>query len=1178
MTFFQLLVRNLFYHWRGNVAVFLGIVLGSAVLTGALLVGDSLRGSLKALTLSRLGWVEDAMTPGRFFREQLAREVSAGKRAPVLMLQGSASFSGDEKRVGRVNVFGVDASFWPDRNSAGDIDWSSGDADVVINSSLASALGASIGSMLRLNVQAGSAAPGETLMGKRKAGDVIQPVTVKVRRVVIDEGIGSFSLKPTPEPVRNVFVPLRFLQQKLELAGEINAILVADAKPSLSADLQKQLKLDDWGLRYRSPADRAEAFFRMLAKKPGEVQIPQKNWRDKLGKPFVNRVPDALVETALKNGGVLKKDDVVEYYKQHRDYHVLASRRILLEPRVVEAIESLVPERHDLDKVPRWRITPLLIYLADTISDGKAEVPYSIIASDDRRVLTKDGKEKYALADDQVLLTTWPGSPLQAKPGSALTVSYYVPDEKNQLQLTSEKFIVQAVEKIEGVLDDPDLVPEVPGVTDKLDVTNWVNPPFPYDPSRNKTADIAFSKRYRTTPRAYINLKRAQELWKNRFGALTSIQVHAKGGRELPETLPDAFLRALKPEQGGFVFQPVRESAVAASAGTTDFGEYFLYFSFFLIVSSLLLVGLLVRLNIDRRAAEIGLLLAIGWAPSRVVFLLLGEGVVIAAIGSGVGLAGALWYADLMLKMLSANWPGGANLDFLRLHAEPMSLFIGYSASLLVSVVTLWWATRVLGDLPPRSLLSGETTQASGLDDSELGWSRWLVPIGLVGAMALAISARFVASTEGQAGCFFGGGALLLMACLAGAWNGLKLLGQASSPQPTLTGLGMRNAGRHLVRSVLTVGLLGAASFLIVAVESFHADTDKSFHLKTGGSGGFTLVAEGNLPIFEDLNNPKVRDAYRLDTAALAKVVVHPCRVQPGDDASCLNLYKPLKPRVVSFSTALIERGGFDFAASLAQSAEEKANPWLQLKQTGDDAIPAIIDANTADWTLKTPLGSIVEVNDAEGKPCKLRIVGLLNASIFQSEIIVGEKAFLSLYPQQTGYSFLLIDTGEPDPAKLKTIEQDLGKGLEAFNMDVQTTAERIRGYLAVRNMYLATFQALGGLGLVLGAVGLAIVLLRGVWERRAELALLQALGFRSGQLAWLVLVENVFLLVCGLAAGTASALLAVAPYLTGAGAASLWSRIGLLLALVAGTGLISAILAVWSTLQTPVLTALRRE
>src|SRR5207249_2843158 len=106
-----------------------------------------------------------------------------------------------------------------------------------------------------------------------------------------------------------------------------------------------------------------------------------------------------------------------------------------------------------------------------------------------------------------------------------------------------------------------------------------------------------------------------------------------------------ALLKGLNPEQAGFVFQPVREQALKASAGNVDFGLFFFYFSFFLIVSALLLVGLLVRLNLDRRAGEVGLLLAVGWDYRRVRWLLLAEGAILTVVGAFVGLAGAGVYA-----------------------------------------------------------------------------------------------------------------------------------------------------------------------------------------------------------------------------------------------------------------------------------------------------------------------------------------------------------------------------------------------------------------------------------------------------------------------------------------------------------------------------------------------------
>src|SRR5207247_7329485 len=90
MTFSHLLLRNLFFHWRGNLAVLLGVAVGTAVLTGALLVGDSLRGSLRDLALKQLGWVRQALVSCRFFREDLANELGAEEVSPTLLLRGSA--------------------------------------------------------------------------------------------------------------------------------------------------------------------------------------------------------------------------------------------------------------------------------------------------------------------------------------------------------------------------------------------------------------------------------------------------------------------------------------------------------------------------------------------------------------------------------------------------------------------------------------------------------------------------------------------------------------------------------------------------------------------------------------------------------------------------------------------------------------------------------------------------------------------------------------------------------------------------------------------------------------------------------------------------------------------------------------------------------------------------------
>src|SRR6185295_18791670 len=106
---------------------------------------------------------------------------------------------------------------------------------------------------------------------------------------------------------------------------------------------------------------------------------------------------------------------------------------------------------------------------------------------------------------------------------------------------------------------------------------------------------------------------------------------------------------------------------------------------------------------------------------------------------------------------------------------------------------------------------------------------------------------------------------------------------------------------------------------------------------------------------------------------------------------------------------------------------------------------------------------------------------------------LMAEDRFLKLYPDQEGYSFFLIET----PADRRHQVADLLQtALAAQGFDVTPSDRRLEDYLAVENTYLSTFQALGGLGLLLGSLGLAVVLLRSVWERRGEMALLRALGF----------------------------------------------------------------------------------
>jgi putative ABC transport system permease protein len=1201
MTFFRLLLRNLFYHWRGNAAVLLGVAVGTAVLSGALLVGDSLRGSLRDVAEKQLGWVDDALVAGRFVRQDLANEVTARWKAPAVLLQGSVSTvppaGGDQlpRRVGHVTVLGVEERFWggapPERTSDG----------VMLNAALAKDLGAGVGDTVVLQVQKASGVPRETLLGRRDEQSVLARLKFPVRAVIADDTSGAqFSLNPSPAPPRNAFVPLSLLQDRLDQKGRINVVLVSGATPDgLRDGLRKKLTLDDWGLVLHTPRSRTDDLFSKLDKnRDGRLQSGE--WRGQIAGAFVAAVaggmtsPDAPTpgHPAAPTGGdsVISRDAVENYYREQHDYMSLESRQMLLEPAVGDAAMKAAKESG-------LRAAPTLVYLANTIAANGGEIPYSTVAALDPAEKPPAGPflppGVESLKDDEIILADWKDSPLKVKPGDEVTLKYFEPVEGGRLHEKGAKFRLAGLVPMQGPAADSDLTPEFPGITDKLGMAEW-DPPFPYDNKRVKRRDDDFWKNYRTTPKAYVTLKRGQELWGSRFGKLTSVRL-APADEERAADFRKRLLDQLNPEDGGFVFDPVRERALQASAGGNDFGGLFLGFSFFLIVAALLLVGLLFRLNLDRRASEIGLLMATGFRRRTVFLLLLAEGAVLAGAGGVIGSLLAVLYSRLLLDLLRSLWPGGLEQSFLRLHVTPQSLVIGFAAAFLVSLGTIAWAMLALRKVPPRALLAGETAAPEAAVGKRPRWSVWFALGCAVLGVALLPLGPFVHDSEERASIFFGSGFLLLIAALAAAWAWMRSTRHAQvggHGGMALARLGVRNAARHPVRSLLTAGLLASAAFLLVAVESFRRQAGDDFLAKNAGSGGFDLVAESDVPIYQDLHSPEGKgreeisdalerrlpdkEALKAAQETLKNVSFEQFRVRAGDDASCLNLYQPRKPRLLGVPASLVERGGFRFADSLAKTDDEKRNPWLLLGRTFDDgAIPVIGEANTVKWMLKGDLGKDIAVADDRGNPVKLRVVALLSDSVFQSGLLMSEANFLKLYPSVEGYNLFLVASPS---GQTEHVKQLLETALGDRSFDVTPSARRLEAYLAVENMYLSTFQALGGFGLLLGTLGLAVVLLRSVWERRGELALLRALGYRHRALGWLLLSENGFLLLLGLGVGAVTALLAVAPHLVGGGGTIPWPELLGMLAAVLLVGLLVAGAALAATLRAPLVPALRRE
>ncbi len=1099
MTRRRMLARGLLYHRAVNGAVTLGVAIGAAVLAGALMVGTSVRGSLRNLTLERLGAIDFAAVGERYFREAAIDALTGVEQAAsAILIRGSAEHADSGRRASRVRIHGVDSRFWGFYET-GDV--AVGIREIAINRRLADDLEAEKGDDILLRFHTDTLVPAESVMGRKS--DNVRLIRLRVAAVLPDRGPARFGLSPQQQLPSNAFVSKEVLQRALQQPDRANALFVAG----------------------------------------GTLESASRAWREAF-----SPADAALVVRERPGGGGL----------------LVESARIVLDQAAAAAIESAADDTG-------FSSGEVLTYLANTIAANGRTVPYSTVTAlsawPRSLQLVGDGG-RASPGPGEIVLNEWTASDLGARPGDPVTLTYYIVGPDSTIETASHEFRLAGIASMQGAALDHNYAPTYKGMTDRARISSW-DPPFPMDLRLIRPRDEDYWDRYRAAPKAFVNLSDAKRLWTSRFGQLTSIRLQRS------ETAPadpaaarfrDALQERLDPAAFGLSLQPVKQAGLDASSGSTDFSGLFVGFSMFLIASAAILVALLFRLGVERRAREIGLLLATGHTPGLVRRMLLAEATVLSVTGCLIGIAGAIAYARLMLHGLSTWWSGAVGGSFLELHFRWQDPVIGAVSALALMLASIWLSLRQLARLSPNALLAGKL-EPSADSASRTRKARRLrrLAAALAVLAATMLAASFGGSSAARLGAFYGAGTLTLGSFLV-FFRALLLAPRRDGQAVTGIGqLGFRNGGRNPTRSVLSAALVACASFMIVTVAMNRHDVRSQEPSRESGDGGFRLIAESDVPIFRTRIDEV---AGELDSSAR----MLPLRVRSGEDASCLNLYQPSSPTLVGVPETLVRRGGFAFQNTLAETDEERRNPWLLLDRDFDGAIPVFGDANSATWILHLALGDELSVEDSLGQPRRLILAGLLSRSIFQSELVLADDKFLDIHSDHSGYQGLLVETdSDAVAAALENAFADEG-------LDAVRTSDRLAGYLVVENTYLSTFRTLGGLGLLLGTLGLAVVMVRSVLERRGEMALLEALGFAKGSISRLILAENSFLLVFGVATGTVAALIAVAPHLASGAADPPWIPLLITLGVIVGLGLLAGAAAAALSLRAPLLSSLRRD
>jgi putative ABC transport system permease protein len=254
MTLYKFITRSLWYFRKQHLAVFAGTLISTAVLTGALIIGDSVNFSLKKLVETRLGNVRYALVTGnRFVRSGLAYDLASNLKVPatpVLLLRGIAVNPGTKDRINNIQVIGIDSSF---RKVAGNALFTLHADEAIISENIAHKLRLKKDDEFLLRVENATIIPlNAPFASETKSSEGLR---LKVKTIANDQNMGRFTLRNNQSAPFNVFVSKEYLSIRLNLVNRTNVILFAGnvqrslVKDSLDKALEKEWRLEDAGLK-----------------------------------------------------------------------------------------------------------------------------------------------------------------------------------------------------------------------------------------------------------------------------------------------------------------------------------------------------------------------------------------------------------------------------------------------------------------------------------------------------------------------------------------------------------------------------------------------------------------------------------------------------------------------------------------------------------------------------------------------------------------------------------------------------------------------------------------------------------------------------------------------------------------------------------------------------------------
>ncbi len=1102
---------KLIYYHRKNLAVIFGIAVSATVITGSLIIGDSIQYNLNRIVDLRLGTINYAVTTGeRFVTSKLAESIQNDFNvalAPVLVSDGIAVSGGGESRVNNVQILGVEKSFdklFGFRSFYAAL----GHDEAIISKNLAGRLNLKEGDEFLLRIRKVSLIP-------LNAPFVVDEVPVVSSRFVIkavadEDQMSGFNLRISQTSPFNVFISLESLNNLLELNDKSNLLVISASSlsvDSIYAAIQKNWSLDDTGLYIRELNESNE--YEVLSE------------RVFLDMPVIN----ALKAFPVSGEFVLTYfvNDISNKSAENRNYSTFDIEESIPLNRF-NALFSNINPSFSLVNTSFNGITALSSVINTASPEIKSDpVLTALPEKPDKAVMKKVSGQStpYSfistlpdslIADNEIIVNSWLAEDLNIAAGDTLFIKYYTVGPLRRLTESGQEFIVKDIVPMKGRFADNTLMPDIPGLSDAGNCRDWETG-IPINLNKIRDKDEKYWSDFKGRPKAFVSVTLAKKLWENMYGSYTSVRYSSAQVNK--DTLADHIRSHIDPQEYGFQVSDVRNESVKAAGEGVDFTELFFALSFFVLLSGIILSILLLILNLEGRRSQLLTLSALGIPRKTINKLILSEGFILSFSGSLAGAAMAIIYTKLVISALNGVWADIVRTDMMKMYVNMSVLLSGFAISVLTSWLTLFFTIRAF-------LKVKKSHVTIHLKKAGIKFRKYTAFFSGSISVILIIS-QILRYEAVNSGIFFMAGGLMLLSLLLWFYHIMHYTENRHFTEMNLLSLSTRNSLRNKNRSISIITLLAIGTFLVLSTGANRKDLFVDAAEKSSGTGGFLFFAESVVPITRDLNDAAVKDEFALSNNFR---FIQFSRA-PGDEASCLNLNKISTPLLLGVDPGELE-GRFSFATRTPWL--DKDFPWSSLKDTlPGGLIPAIADQTVIKWSLGMKVGDTLVYTDEAGKNINLLLIGGLANSVFQGNVIIADEYFQKHFPDHIGSGVFLIDADTEEESEIKS---QLELAFRDYGWEMVKSAQRLAEFNSVENTYLSIFLLMGILALFIGTVGLSVILVRSILERKHEIALFKAMGINRRKILKMFMNEYLLLLFAGILTGVLTSAIATLPSL----------------------------------------------